>query len=86
MLYTCATINIEYKWLCFGTGIYMGKGQGRAQFGIQPANMKDKPRWGQTGSWSEAALNSLPQTQLKLPPSLGRTGIVHGKKQWRKEV
>ena len=41
MLYCCRSINIEYKWLCFG--IYLHReGQGRLSSASQPAKVTEK--------------------------------------------
>lgn len=89
MLYRCAAINIEYKWLCWGIGIYTGLRVSRGLSLVpQPAKMKDKPGWGRAGPWSAAALNPLPTPpNLVEAPSLsGADGLFRVREQWREEV
>lgn len=61
MLYSCRSINREYKWLCLGICIYTGKVRGRLSLVSQPATVIEKLEWGRTGSGSTAALIPFPR-------------------------
>lgn len=60
MLYSCRSINIEYKWLCLGICIYTGKVRGRLSLVSQPAKVIEKLEWGRT-VWEHGRIDPLSQ-------------------------